>query len=94
MIVPDNGGMFFCGLAEHMINGAMLEAIEESDPKLAVDRLFKDLTEVSSWIKLFCYDFCLIICGRFNPGHQEIKIKSEVAVDELVFPYFVSKPRE
>lgn len=88
-------GMFFCGLAEHMINAAMLNAIDSSDFQNAVNRLFRELVQdVGAWITFFSHEYCAMICGKFNPTPEDAEIEREVAVTDLVFPYFIRRSNE
>lgn len=92
VIVPNNDGTIFCGLAEQMINASMLNSINPSDHKKAVDQLLKEIVhDVSGWITLFCHDYCFHICAKFDLHPEAIDITSEVSADELVLPYFVKK---
>jgi hypothetical protein len=76
----------------------MTTLVEGSTPLEAIDKIYKDTTEVSQWLGLFVIGFMQVMINRYlNPIRREqidhFTILVERSISVCTLPFFSSPPQ-
>jgi hypothetical protein len=84
-------------LSEEIISRAMLNYVESNSLQEAMDRMYKELSEVSGWLVEFC-GHCMVALFEEHWGQckqylivEEINVKSQGNIREFTIPFFVER---
>lgn len=91
------GHKLFFG-SEILSLNAMTTLVEESTPLDALDKIYKDVTEVSQWLGLFVNGYMQVMINRYlNPFKREqitdLTVEVEPSISFCTLPFFSSPPR-
>jgi len=84
-------------LSEEIISRAMLKYVESNSLQQAMDRMYKELSEVSGWLVEFC-GHCMVALSEEYWGPckddliiKKIDIESQGKITEFTIPFFVER---
>jgi hypothetical protein len=84
-------------LSEEIISRAMLNYVESNNLQQAMDRMYKELIEVSGWLVEFC-GHCMVALSEEYWGQrgqdlvvEEINVESQGKIGEFTIPFFVER---
>ena len=84
-------------LSEEIISRAMLNYVESNSLQQAMDRMHKELLEVSEWLVEFC-GHCMVALSEEHWGQhkralivKEINVESQGKIGEFTIPFFVER---
>jgi hypothetical protein len=72
----------------------MFKSTGASTPDEAIDKLFKEMKEITTCFLELIGDCLMVIFEKhFGKGHTEIQIPDPPYIDEVTLPYFVRKKK-
>jgi len=84
-------------LSEEIISRAMLNYVESDNLQQAMNRMHKELSEVSGWLVEFC-GHCMVALAEEHWGQrkqnltvEEINVKSQGNIRKFTIPFFVER---
>jgi hypothetical protein len=92
--IPENEHHANClySLSDTIINWAILNSIDSSNPQRAMDRLIGEIAlKVSRLFQEFCGDCICIIAKELELSSSEIEIPQPPSIDDVKLPYFVKR---
>ena len=79
-------------LSDTIINWAILNSIDSSNPQRAMDRLIGEIAlKVSRWFLEFCGDCVCIIAKKLELNSTEVEIPEPPSIYDAKLPYFVKR---
>jgi len=82
-------------LSDTIINWAILNSIDSSNPQRAMDELFDIIVKkISRCFLEFCGDCVCIIAKKLELNSTEVEIPEPPSVDDVKLPYFVKRPND
>lgn len=84
-------------LSEEIISTAMLNCVESDTLQQAMDRMYKELLEVSGWFVEFCGHCMVALSEEYWGQHkhkltvEQIYVKSQGNVRDFTIPFFVER---
>ena len=82
-------------LSEEIISRAMLNYVESNSLQQAMDRMYKELSEVSKWLVEFCGHCMVALAEEYWRKEdliiEEINVESEGNIREFTIPFFVER---
>lgn len=79
-------------LSDTIINWAILNSIDSSNPQRAMDKLIDDIAlKVSMWFLGFCGDCVCIIAKKLELNSTEVEIPEPPSINEVKLSYFVRR---
>jgi hypothetical protein len=85
-------GNCFYYISHVLVNSAILKSTGATTPEEAIDKLLKEINEVTSWFLEFIGGCLIVIFEKhFGKGHVEIQIPDPPYIHEVTLPYFVRK---
>lgn len=92
IFLSENHGNCLYYISHVLVNTAILRSIDSSDFAGALDKLLKDINQVTRWFLDFLGDCVKIIIEKYLGLEQkEIEIPEPPNIDEVALPYFVKK---
>jgi hypothetical protein len=79
-------------ISNTIVNWAILNSIDSSNPQRAMDKLFDEITiKVSGCFQKFGADCVCIIAKKLELNSTEVEIPEPPLIDEVKLPYFVKR---
>jgi len=79
-------------ISNTIVNWAILNSIDSSNPQRAMDKLFDEITiKVSGCFQKFGADCVFIIVKKLELNSTEVEIPEPPSIDDVKLPYFVKR---
>lgn len=92
MFISEHRGNCLYSLSDIIVNWAILNSIDSSNPQRAMDILIDEVAiKVSGWFQEFGGDCVRIIGEKLELDYTEVEIPEPPLIDDVKLPYFVKK---
>lgn len=93
--VSEHRANYLYSISDTVVNWAILNSIDSSNPQRAMDKLIEIIArKVSGCFQEFGTDCVRIIGEKLELSYAEVEIPEPPLIDEVKLPYFVKRPND
>lgn len=93
-VAPEHGNCFY-SMSDVILNFALLNAVDPTDPWRAMDKVLGEIFDVTRQFLDFLAEFLVIIVDRYiGLDSEKVEVRNPPALDHLALPYFVRPSEE